>query len=102
MDPIKYDNMDRFRILKDCRYDLNSQAPPTSGGSQNLTVVNYNFDEYVKLHNLETVYQSTSNPSTISDISSGALYVIFRADVSTAVTFVNVNAGKIRLRYTDS
>lgn len=102
LDPVKYDNMGRFQVLRDKVWDFN---PPThvSGGTEDDYNMVFNFDEFVKLGNRETVFSGQSNPMTIADISTGALYLIFRSSANIAnQAIINVNAGSFsRLRYVD-
>jgi len=102
LSPLKYDNMDRFKILKDCTYVSNPDVV-IGGGTTNQNERIVTFDEYLKLGGRETVFSGQSATQTIADISSGGLYVIFRANGNTALTNFNaVNADSIaRLRYTD-
>jgi len=100
MDPVKYDNMSRFKVVKDCVLTFQPLSVPT-GGTQNNTYEVISIDEYIKLPNLETVFSGQSNPMTIADISTGALYVYFRASSATSFQ-VQVGAEtKARLRYFD-
>jgi len=97
--PPRFDNMDRFRILRDELVPL--QAPGFSGtGTAPSTADSVPFDYYVRLNNLETVFSGQTAPMTIADISSGALYVFFRALNNSAQATVGVD-GIARLRYTD-
>lgn len=98
--PPRYDNMDRFRIMKDMFYDAPNLALSAIGTGPN-TAVNIEMDEYISLPSLETVFSGQSAPMTIADISTGALYVIHRqtsaAGGASSVTF----SGIARIRYTD-
>lgn len=98
--PPRYDNMDRFRIMKDMFYDAPNLALSAIGNGPN-TAVNIEMDEYISLPSLETVFSGQSAPMTIADISTGALYVIHRqtsaAGGASSVTF----SGIARIRYTD-
>lgn len=101
LDPVRYDNMDRFRVMRDLRIDLNPTGQNTNSGTEDLMQMVVNFDELVRLPNLETVYSGQSSPQTIADISSGALYFIARAATNTATVNECILAGFARLRYTD-
>lgn len=93
--PPRYDNMARFRVLMDRRFDLNLDSAPTTSVEKVIS-----FDEYVKLRGLESNYKATSDPATIANISTGALYLIYRKTRDSNT--VAVQAGAImRLRYTD-
>jgi len=96
--PLKYDNMDRFVVLK----DMYVTAPPTpsfSIGSGPQVSVNHGIDEYLKLKDLESVYSGQSSPMTIADISTGALYFVMRSQL-VGTSSVNVDA-VARVRYKD-
>jgi len=101
MAPIRYDNMDRFKILKECTWDFNPEAiSPNAGDVLNMQKA---FDEYVKLSGQETVFSGQTATQTIADISTGALYIVWRSSINTAGTFIaGVNSQTFaRLRYTD-
>jgi len=103
LSPLRYDNMDRFKVLKDCIYHQPVQATPALTGTQNFVENFVHFDEYVKLGNRETVFSGQTSPASIADISSGALYVCWRACNNTAATSIVVveSTSLARLRYTD-
>lgn len=98
-DPLRYDNMDRFAVLLDRMWET-KPGVIQSGGTTNALTYNFPVDEYIKLRGLETNYASTSNPITSADISTGALYVIFRTNEDGAEN-VNTVALVARLRYLD-
>jgi len=97
--PPRYDNMDRFRVLRDCILPAPTEAVPAFGSGPYLARPQP-FDEYIKLGNLESVYSGQTVPMTIADISTGALYVYFRSLFNAANCTVNSDA-IARLRYTD-
>lgn len=103
LDPVRYDNMDRFAILRDVVCAKSATAVLTTGTSNQLDM-NFDFDEFVKLGGREVVFSGQSAPMTIADISTGALYVYFRTEFNTASTnFVGIDAHSMaRLRYTDA
>jgi len=103
LDPLRYDNTSRFRVLRDLRKDFNPMLWNNAGGTVDGQIMVANFDEYIKLPDLETVYSGQSSPQTIADISSGALYFIARASLSTAsIGEASVSSSSFaRLRYTD-
>ena len=97
--PPKFDNMDRFVVLKEWR----EVYTPQGSVFQNLDthLVYKPIKCYLPLNQLESVYSGQSNPMTISDISTGALYFVARAvnnDVNTSACTI---VGKARLRYSD-
>jgi len=98
--PLRYDNMSRFQVLKDKTIDVAvvvANVVTTGVISQSM-----HFDEYISLSNRETTYSGQSATCTIADISTGALYVYFRAHNNTTNNIVTIDADTIaRLRYTD-
>lgn len=96
-----YDNMQRFRILKDIVFAQDIDAYNGSGGNPALMVQRKIIDFYLPLKGLETTYSGQSSPSTIADISTGALYIVFRAYNNLAQSFTLVENFTCRLRYFD-
>lgn len=81
-DPKKFDNTNRFQILRDKTVACNPQYPPQATpalGSQT-----YLFDEFIPLGKRVTQYQGSD--ATAASISSGGLYVIFRAMENDSIT----------------
>lgn len=77
-DGLRFDNTARFRVLKDCII-MPPEVMPL-GAAATASVTSYvPFDEFLDLKGLETVYSGETNPLTIADIASGALYVGWRA-----------------------
>lgn len=102
MAPLRYDNTERFRVLRDVRVCSQVEAVNTTTGTVNSVTQVVEFDEYIKLGGLETVYSGQSSPQTIADLSSGALYVIFRCDLNAASFVTSVDPDSYaRLRYYD-
>lgn len=104
LDSLRFDNTDRFRVLKDCVMTAQPQADGSgAGGTINAIYYNVQFDEYIKIKNKETVYSGQSDPMTIADISSGAIYVYFRAALDDASTngWLILPESYARLRYYD-
>lgn len=97
-DNVRFDNMSRFKILRDMRHqlDMSALSITNAAGVQK----GWNINEYIPLKGLETVFSGQSNPMTIGDISTGALYFICVHDVETTNVTVSTNI-KARLRYTD-
>jgi hypothetical protein len=97
--PVRYDNSDRFKIVKDCRLDFNPDVQPITGDQ-----VHYfkHFDEYITIPAgaSEALYSGQSASPTTADISTGALYVYFR-HIADENQFVDVVDASARLRYTD-
>lgn len=100
LDPIRYDNMDRFAVLRDELVDanINSQVLGTTNTVTNF----YSIDEFIKLGNREVVFSGQSSPMTIADVSTGALYIYFRAQVNVADNFMQLTDESFcRIRYVD-
>lgn len=99
-DPPRYDNMDRFTVLRDKYLDFNPESTPLAAANGNRYVTY--FDEYVKLGGRETVYSGSSVPMTAADVSSGSLLLIYRASANvTGDAECTVELGNARLRYND-
>lgn len=102
LDNLRYDNTGRFKVLADDLFSMNPKASNQVGGTDDSLIYYTTFDKYVDLKNKVTVYSGQSIPCTIADISTGALYLIYRArndDNEKSESFVR--NGVIRLRYTD-
>lgn len=99
-DNLRYSNTERFRVLRDIRRAPGKQpfVPVIANGK---TYVHETMEDFIPLNGLETVYSGTTSPPTIADVSSGALYVIVRAESDTATCSVNHNYAFTRLRYYD-
>lgn len=98
---IRYDNTERFTVLRDVVINCNPEGMVATGGV--IISPQYKFDEYIRL-NLDTVYSGQSSPQTIADISSGALYVCFRVDQNASGVFTATvpSSSFARLRYVDN
>lgn len=101
---LSYDNMDRFKILRDSTYVMDPPRPNeqvddgTAGMSTQCKI-----DEYVKI-NIPTNYSSESTPASIADISTGAIYLVLLTNTIAADTPDSGHLslhGTVRLRYTD-
>lgn len=105
LDSLKYDNTDRFMVLKDIVITANPQAnDSTAGGTINAVYYGFDFDEYIDLSKkrLETVFSGQSSPMTMADMSSGAIYIYYRATVDDTTThWVVLPESFARLRYYD-
>lgn len=101
LSPPRFDNMARFRIIRDKVVDVNPKI--YSYQTPDETRVEMTVKDYIKLPNLETVYNSTANPMSVANIASGALYFMVRCHRGSApademsLTSFSVS----RLRYTD-
>lgn len=105
LDPVKYDNTDRFRVLSDTIVNFNPSGQNTAGGTIDTFQYTEHVDVYINLEkkNLISVYSGESSPQTIADISSGALYVYFRSDQNTTdKSQAQFGRSFARLRYRDA
>jgi len=81
--PLAYDNMERFSVLKDVMLQPQDLLP-VGVSATGVTTQIVPFDTFISLKNCETTYSGQSATQTISDISSGALYLVFRALANVA------------------
>jgi len=96
---VRYDNTERFSILKDEVFNSSYNVANAVTVAQNQT----NFDCFIKLKGMQTVFSGQSNPMTIADISTGGLYVIFRAqNQDNPANYAIVINSNTRLRYYDN
>lgn len=104
LDALRYDNSERFSVLRDKVIDMPIQSTTPVAGTGNQVTNFYSCDEFIPLKGAITVFSGQSSPMTIADISSGALYVFFRTQLDTPVTnVVSVDADSFaRLRYKDN
>lgn len=103
LNPVKYDNMDRFSVLRDCVHTFEPPLYNAAAGTQNAVVVRKPFDEFIQLKGREVVYSGQSNPMTIADVSTGAIYIYCRAagNISNVNFFTLADSSFARLRYID-
>lgn len=100
LDGIKYGMEGRFKILLDKRYEINPGFEPTNGGIRTDVI---GINEHLIFNHKYTTFSGQSNPMTIGDISTGALYIIFRAiqSQSNNSTYLDMNNSVCRLKYYD-
>jgi len=101
LDSLRYDNTDRFKVLRDVVVCASPQTDNAASDSTNATRYDIPFDEFVKLGQRETQFSGQSTPMTIADISTGALYVYFRASRNDNTSLWSIGNSVARLRYTD-
>ena len=94
---------DRFVVLMDEMLILPPWVSPagatyTTGPTETQT---FEIDRFIKLKNLETIYNNTSNPMTIGNITTGALEVLCFGDTAEANSAWALE-GKARLRFRDN
>lgn len=100
--PRRFDNMDRFTVLKDKMYTVDINATPPLGGSENEVLQSIILDEYITVpKSYETVYSGTGS-ADITNISSGACYVYFRTEANAVTSHWAVSSStSSRYRFTD-
>lgn len=96
-------NSERFAMLRDIRYDLQSGGSAVTPNTASL--VDYNnerirIDEYVKIPLVDMHYNSTANPMTPANISTGALYLVTFGNEAVATAPYAINWTS-RLRFVD-
>lgn len=101
LDGLRYDNTDRFSVLRDGIVTLNPQLDNAAAVAGDATRYEFQMDEFIKLGGRECQFSGQTSPMTIADVSSGALYLIFRADKVSASQAWSVAQSVARLRYTD-
>lgn len=104
LDNLRYDNTGRFRVLRDKVVVMNPTNLSYTDGTTNEMNYKRFLKDYIKLPNLKTIFSGESTPMTIADISTGALYLVFRATVNTAgdSEFQVLSPSSARLRYYDA
>ncbi len=81
---LRYDNTGRFSIIHDAFF-APPQVMPSDGAAAGNVTSDIPFDMFIQLKNRETIFSGDSDPVTIADISSGGLYIYWRAfNASTA------------------
>ena len=90
-------NGDRFTVLRDRTYYAAPMAAYTGW------YVNFvHIDEYIKLKDVRTRYKSSATHMRTANLSTGALYVIWRAEKDDEYTHWNIQENMhSRLRYYD-
>lgn len=101
--PPRYDNMDRFQVLRDCRIVAPVETVTAAAGTGNRVIKKVSFDEYLKLGDREVVFGGQTVPMTIADVSTGALYVYFRStnSINDQTDWTITSNSYARLRYSD-
>ena len=102
-DSLLYGQMSRYKIIYDKMYTLNPDVVHGDSTTDYLKSKRVWIDKFINLKNLESTYSKSQATPAISDISTGALYVIFRAQFSQAgVNQVATSSLHTRLRYVDA
>lgn len=108
--PPNVDNIDRFQVLRDCKFNFATNDPAATDEVA-LLITNQTLVQgtqcmlYKKLRGLETHFRSNTNPSGIADISTGALYFVIWSDISGSSPYPNSTITfkwSARLRFWDA
>lgn len=95
-------NSERFRVFADIKYSIpldNNQPVQNNPMGTYDSKGEYNIDRFINLENLETIFKSQTDPITIANINTGALYlIIFNNQDECPYRF----RLKFRLRYEDN
>lgn len=95
---VNLDNRDRFIILRDLRWYTPTVTAGVVSGVSSGVGEPWTWSMFLKLKGLGTHYNSTADPCTIANISTGALYACFVTETNDSDW--NVEAD-FRLRYDD-
>lgn len=102
LDKLRYDNTDRFQVLRDVVHDFDPTLYNGGAGTANGQLPVTFYDEYIPLKGKESVFSGQSGTATIADISSGALYLVVRSSNNISGVAEAQLDGTARLRYTDN
>lgn len=98
---INLDFRDRFTIIRDIEHFAPS-ATNTAGAVTNAAFqgvgASFAINEFIKLKGLGCHFKSTTSPTAIADIATGALYAMFVSDIQDSAWQANVG---FRLRFDD-
>lgn len=100
---ININQIDRYVVLMDKMLTL----PPYNGTTTTTNMIGvteqkcFMIDEFIKLKRLETCFSTSTNPCTIANIQTGALYVITSGDIVPKSEPYCLE-GTMRLRFYDN
>lgn len=97
------DNKDRFVILRNKRICLPSSTAVAGTNPSQILSVNpmaICINEFVNLKGLVARYASTSNPITVTNVSTGALYLVTQGRYASGAQGWSLQAS-LRLKYKD-
>lgn len=100
---VNLDESDRYLIVRNKRFQL---PAVTASDATSISTVNNPYqcnleiNEHIKLGHLMTQYNGTTNPTTITNISTGALYFVTSGNSATGANGW-VASVQFRLRYDD-
>lgn len=104
--PLSYDGTRRFVTLMDEIVEARPVVDPAGAfnSTNNKVLTQVHFERFIPLRGLEVLYSGDSATAVIGDISSGGLYVGFRAlggTVDDVSDWSVTSLSYARLRYTD-
>jgi len=104
---LDYGRMKRFTILRDKHINPDLGGLMTDASAAQLATTFHCHEDFVKLKRLTTEYDSTAsagNTGTISDVMSGALYLVLRSNIlaSSQGTWTLNDDSFCRLRFYDN
>lgn len=102
-DHLNLNNRDRYTMLADIRFTTSRDAGLSTDGTIGATnsCQETNINRFIKLRGLQTMFNTTTNPAAIGDISTGALYLVTYGRV-VAATAAYTLMFTSRLRYRDN
>jgi len=95
---INLDNRDRFSIIRDVRWAVPTVTAAVVTGVSSGVGEPWTVNLFVKLKGLGVHYKSSTNPTTIADIATGALYACFVSETNDSDWVIEAG---FRLRYDD-
>jgi len=101
LDPVRYTETSRFKVLRNVVWDCNPEAYGSTGSQHQIGMFK-TIDEYIPLDDITTTFSANTSPASISQITHGAIYLIFRARSNTTDDYFYVSDKfSVRYRYTD-
>lgn len=104
LDPLRYDNTGRFRVVKDMVLSASPNGQNEFGGTTDAMQITHVYDEFIDLKrsmNNETIFGGQTVPTAIADVSSGALYMLIRAQTNESTSQWSLDNSFARVRYRD-
>lgn len=102
---LNMNNSERFYVLRDTRYYIANAEEGTGESNAVASIVDYqnkgNYDEYVKLGDLETTFKATTNPAVVGNIATGGLYLVTIGTVAVGTAGYGL-VWNSRLRFKDT
>lgn len=105
--PLKLQVADRFRVIADEVLVINPIKTPLYVTAATQTQTNYEIhtlDRFYDVSKREFIqsYQSTTNPASIADLSSGAIYLVLKPLIyNSTYNQISINQGSVRTKVSD-